>query len=368
MTSGGDTGVIRRISLIVPMLNEAAHVDDFVADVSAQDFDGEVELIVADGGSTDGSPELLRRAAERHGIALIVLENPAGWVSHGLNRCIATASGDLLVRLDCHSRYPADYLRLCATAAEETGADVVGGVIVADGSTVVQRAVAAAMESPFGGIGFYRILSAEGGALQRLAGAFGLARERQAARTGRLETDTATFGAFRPATFARAGLFDETLHRNQDDELNLRVRLHGGKVILDPAIRVFYRPRGSLRGVFRQYYEYGYWKVAVMAKHRQTPGPRSLVPAVFVLSAGSLALLGTLSPWSRRLLALELAAYGLAAIAAATTAVRRRDDAGALVPAVVAVFPAFHVGYGTGMVVGAARAAFRSLTGRALRF
>src|SRR5919199_1677192 len=115
------------------MLNEAAHIADFVDDVAAQDFRGEVELLVADGGSTDGSVELLRTAAERHDLALELIDNPDRWVSPGLNACIERARGDLLVRLDCHSRYRSDYLRLCASAAAETGAAVVGGIVVPHG-------------------------------------------------------------------------------------------------------------------------------------------------------------------------------------------------------------------------------------------
>ena len=339
------------------MLNEAAHIDDFVGDLATQDFAGEVELLVADGGSTDGSKEILRRAAERHGIALVALTNEAGWVSHGLNACIRRATGGLLVRLDCHSRYPSDYLRRCVLAAEETGADVVGGVIVANGRTPVERAVACAMDSPFGGIGFYRVVGGDGGLAARLGGKFGLRRGRHSGHADRLETDTATFGAFRPEVFELVGLFDESLRRNQDDELNLRVRRAGGRVVLDPAILVYYTPRGSLRGVFRQYFEYGYWKVAVMVKHGTPSGPRSMIPAAFVLSLASLALLAPRSGTARRLLGAELLLYAASAAAAGAATVRRRREAPSLLPLVLAAFPAFHLGYGIGMITGALRTA-----------
>src|SRR5215208_6559467 len=144
---------VRRVSIIAPMLDEAAHIGHFVDDVANQDYAGELELIVADGGSTDGSLELLRAAAADRGLPLTVLTTTRGWVSRGLNACIDRADGDLIVRLDCHSRYPVDYLRRCAVAAEETGADVVGGVIAPEGRTRVERSVACAMDGPFGGIG-----------------------------------------------------------------------------------------------------------------------------------------------------------------------------------------------------------------------
>jgi glycosyltransferase involved in cell wall biosynthesis len=216
---------VERISIVAPMRNEAAHIEAFVDDVAAQDFDGEVELYVADGASTDDSVARLTAAAERHGIPLTVVPNPERWVSHGLNRCIRRATGDLIVRLDCHSSYPRDYLRRCAIAAEETGAMNVGGLFEPVGRTPMERAVACALASAFGGVHWTR----DGGSRERV------------------EADTVPYGAFRPEAFVLAGEFDESLVRDQDDEFNLRLRLCGGRIVLDPAIRVFYTPRGSLR-------------------------------------------------------------------------------------------------------------------------
>jgi succinoglycan biosynthesis protein ExoA len=321
---------VRRISIIVPMLNEAEHVGDFVEDVAAQDFEGEIELLVADGGSDDGSPELLRAAAERHGLALELIENPARWVSQGLNACIRRARGDLLVRLDCHSRYPADYLRLCARAAEETGAAAVGGIVVPHGRTRTERAVACAMDSPFGGIGWMR----------------------DTETPVRRDSDVVTYGAFRPEAFRRAGTFDESLLRNQDDEFTLRLRRAGCRIVLDSSIKVHYTPRGSLRGVFRQYHQYGFWKVPVMLKHRTLPGPRSLVPPVFVLSLAVLAPAAARSRLGRGMLATELVAYAACAVSFAAIGVRRRGEPPELIPSVAAVYPVFHLGYGLGVLHG----------------
>jgi succinoglycan biosynthesis protein ExoA len=349
---------VKQISIIVPMLNEARHVEQFVRDVAAQDFGGDVELLVADGGSTDDSVARLRRAADEHGVELKLVGNPSGWVSDGLNECVKSAAGDLLVRLDCHSRYPSDYLRLCARAAEETGAPVVGGVIVAEGQTVMERSVACAMDSPFGGIGFYRVF-AGAGTFGRLAGAFGLRRAHTDSKNRRVDTDTLTYGAFRPEVFRTVGLFDESLRRNQDDEFNLRVRRSGGRVVLDPAIRVHYTPRGSWRGVFRQYFEYGDWKVAVMSKHHELPGPRSLTPAAFLVSVGILLPASGRFRLARILLSAELALYFALALGSGMSSIRRRRESLGLLPRVVAVFPAFHVGYGWGMLRGFLRAGRR---------
>jgi len=328
--------MVRRISVIVPLFNEAEHVDSLIADLAGQDFEGDVELLVADGGSTDGSVDLLHAAAREANLDnLEVLENPAQWVSHGLNACLARASGDLIVRLDCHSRYPSDYLRRCAGAAEETGAWNVGGVVVAEGRTPMERAVACAMESPFGGIGWTRYRS----------------------HGERVEVDTVTYGAFRPEAFERAGAFDETLIRNQDDEFNLRLRQAGGRIVLDPAIRVRYTPRGSIRAVFRQYSEYGSWKVPVMLKHRRVLSMRSLAPVGLVLSLVGLAVLAPRSPTASKALAVELAAYAALALVFAGASVKGRGERWSLVPGTAAAFSAFHFGYGFGMLRGWLRAA-----------
>ena len=324
---------IRKISVVAPIRNEGSNVEHFVSDLAAQDFPGSIEVLVADGNSDDGSAERLRAAAWAAGLNLRVLENPAGWVSQGLNACIREADGDLIVRLDCHSRYPADYLRRCAELSERTGAWNVGGRLVPTGTTPMERAVACAMDSPFGGIGWTR-----------------------AAAGGPVETDTVTFGAFRPEAFEAAGLFDETLVRNQDDEFNLRLRRAGGQIVLDPEITVMYRPRGSISRVWRQYYEYGLWKVPVMLKHRRVLTVRSVAPLAFVVGTAALAVGIGRFPLARRLLVLQWSIYGAAGFAFAIRSVRERGDSWGLLPRVLAAFPAFHLGHGSGQAVGWIRA------------
>jgi succinoglycan biosynthesis protein ExoA len=327
---GGGTAAIRRISVMAPMFNEAAHIENLVTDLAAQDWEGELELLVADGRSTDDSVERLRAAAERDGVDLRVLDNPDRWVSHALNLCIAGARGDLLVRVDCHSRYPHDYLRRCAIAAEETGADNVGGLFVPTGRTPMERAVACAVDSAFGGTGWTRNDESQ----------------------ERSEADTVPYGAFRPEAFRLAGLFDESLVRNQDDEFNLRLRRAGGRIVFDPAIRVFYTPRGSLRRLFRQYYEYGRWKAPVMRKHGQPTSARSLAPGGFVGSMLLLALLAVWLPAALLLLEIELAAYLTGALVFGVVGIRRRREPLRLLPRVLAVFPTMHLAHGLGMLMG----------------
>lgn len=329
---------VRRVSTITPMRDEIASVEHFVADLAAQDFDGELEVLVADGGSVDGSVERLEATARNASLPLQVIDNPAGWVSPGLNACIGRATGDLIVRLDCHSRYPPHYLRHCADLAAETGAWNVGGRVEPSGETPMERAVACAMDSPFGGIGWTRL----GG-------------------TEPVEIDTVTFGAFRPLAFSVAGLFDEEMVRNQDDELNLRIREAGGRIVLDPTLAVRYRPRGSLRRVWRQYYEYGFWKVRVMLKHRAIATLRSMAPLVLLLTILLLALAAPFSALGLLGLTAVLSLYLLAALVFAVRGVRVRREPLSLAPRTMSVFPAFHFGYGVGMARGWLAAAGRRL-------
>ena len=324
----------RPLSIMVPMLNEAAHVADLVADLASQDYEGELEVLVADGGSTDGSPELLLEAAQRAGITITLLDNPGRIVSPGLNACIRRATGDLIVRLDCHARYPSDYLTRSVEAVGETGAWLVGGRILPAGRTPIERAVACATDGPFGG------------AHWKLEGE----------TPEPVEVDTVSLGIYRAEAFERAGLFDEELVRDQDEEIALRIRLSGGRVFYDSRIRSHYVPRGSYSGAFKQYYEYGFWKVPVMLKHRRVTSGRSLAPVAFV---ASLLALGAAAPWSRTarsLLAAEVGAYAASGIAFGALSIRARGESARLLPAVAAVFPTVHVAFGLGFLGGCVRA------------
>jgi succinoglycan biosynthesis protein ExoA len=325
------------VSIIVPMLNEAANVERLVGDIAAQDFAGELEVIVADGGSTDGSVERMQAAAERAGLSLVVLDNPARLVATGLNRCIEHSRGSLVVRLDCKARYPRDYVRRCATTSAETGAWNVGGRVIPTGQSAVERAFACAMDSPFGGISWAR----------------------HNASRDRVEVDTVYCGAFRREALERVGAFDPDVADNHDEDFNLRLRDLGGRVVFDPGIRAYYTPASSFTALFGRYFKYGFFKVPLMLKHRQVVSARSLAPAALLGSIAVLLAAAERAPAARRLLAAELAVYGGAAFAFGVVTVARRREPWTLLPCVVAAFPTFHVGYGLGTLWGSLRAALR---------
>jgi succinoglycan biosynthesis protein ExoA len=326
------------VSVVIPMRNEADFVEQLAEDLAAQDIDEPFEVLVADGGSTDGSRQLLSRAADRVGLDLELLQNPQGHASAGLNVCVRKASGDLIVRLDCHTRYPPDYLRRCVDGLRETGAWNVSGVFTPIGRTRMERAVACALDSPFGGHNWTRKL--------------GFGR--------RVEVDTNYLGAFPTEAIKRVGLYDEDLVVVEVEDLNLRLRKAGGRVLLDPEIRSFYYPRGSFREVYRQYHRYGYWKLAAMAKHHQVVSGRSVIPCGFVLSVAGLGGAALMSRAARRLLAAELAAYAIGAVTFGAAAIRKRRESPILFPRVLFVFSTFHVAHGGGMI----HAAIERLFGR----
>src|SRR5205085_4068568 len=137
---------------------------------------------------------------------------------------------------------------------------------------------------------------------------------RNADAVERMEVDTVYCGAFRPEAFARVGLFVD-LGPDHDEEFNLRLRRAGGRIVLDPAIRAYYTGRRSFADVFRQYHDYGLWKIPVMQRHRQVLSGRSLVPPAFVVSLAVLVPAARHSATARRALGAEVAAYSACALA-----------------------------------------------------
>jgi succinoglycan biosynthesis protein ExoA len=332
---------VETVSIIVPLRNEEQRVESLMASIAAQDFPGALEVTVADGASIDRSVQRLVAAARRRGVRGAVGENSERLIPHGLNRCLRRARGDFVIRMDCRAAYPPDYVRSCVAAAEATGAWNVGGVIVPRGRTRGERAVACAMDGPFGGIGWTR----------------------HAGRAGLVDTDTVYCGAFPRRVFDQIGRFDESLPFNEDEDLNIRLRRAGGRVVLDPRIRIPYAPRGSGPELFRQHYRIGRGKVDVMGKHRSVLSARSLAPLALVGSLAILAPAAVHSQPARRLLAGEEALYAAATVGFAARSLRRHDEPWSLLPRVVGALWTIHVGFGAGMLHGALARALAGRTG-----
>jgi succinoglycan biosynthesis protein ExoA len=315
------------VSIIVPCRNERESIESCLQSMLAQELlDGDFEVIVADGMSDDGTREILGKLV-RNEPRLMVIDNPAWNIAAGLNAAIRIARGNIIIRMDAHTKYASDYIQQCLSVLKETGADNVGGPWVAEGNGYVGRAIAAAFPSPFG---------------------VGGARGRNPTYEG--PVDTVYLGCWAREVFDRIGFFDEKLVRSDDDELNLRLTRAGGKIWQSPRIKSWYAPRESIGDLFKHCVADGYWKVCVIQKHKIPASIRHLIPGCFVLS---LIVLALASPWSRVGLWGWLGLAGLYLlcnlVASALTAVRVDWR---LFPMLPLVFACYHFGYGYGFLRG----------------
>lgn len=316
------------VSVILPVRNEAACIEGSLLSILAQDYPAnQLEILVADGMSSDNTRQIINELAAKYPQNSIrVLNNPGKIVPTGINNALRQARGEIIIRVDGHTLLAPDYVRQCVDALQRTQAENVGGKMSAVGSTPFGRAVAAATSSPFG-VGGARFHYSE-------------AEE---------WVDTVYMGAWPRRVFERIGLFDEELVRDQDDEFNYRLRAAGGKIRLCPQIRSEYTVRSNPQALWRQYFQYGYWKVRVLQKHPRQMSPRQFVPPLFVLGL-LCSLLAAASPILRPLSPLVPAAYLLANLSASLwTAARRGWRALPLLPPAFAIL---HVSYGSGFLVG----------------
>jgi len=325
------------VSVILAVRNEENAIERTLASVESQDYaHGSIEVLVADGRSTDRTREIVGEYSRRQA-AVQLLDNPDRIMAAGFNRALGRSTGDVIVMLGGHSELAPDYIRRADEALERTGADCVGGVLETVGTSRRAVAIAAAMGSRFG----------VGGASFRV----GSAVERW--------VDTVAFGAYRRDVFERIGRLDEGLVRNQDDEFNYRLRKAGGKILLSPGLRVRYFSRAGLAGMARQYFEYGMWKVLVLKKHPAQMQARHFVPPAFVGAIGVTALGSAVSPWLALACAVIGGSYVAANLSASVNTARRAGWQ--LAPHLPAVYAVLHIAYGSGFLAGFVRFGARSM-------
>src|SRR4051812_36456426 len=288
------------VSAVLTVLNEERHLRDAVASVLEQDYPGELEVVLALGPSRDRTAEVANElAAEDPRIHCV--PNPSGRTPDGLNKALAISKHPIVARVDGHAELPPHYLRTAVETLQRTGAVNVGGLMWAEGRTDFERAVARAMTSRFG----------VGNAPFHVGGEEGPA-------------DTVYLGVFLREALEGVGGYDEAFTRAQDWEMNYRLRRAGGLIWFTPALRVSYRPRGTVSSLARQYYNYGRWRSEVMRQHPDTVNLRYLAAPLALIAFVTGLMLGVAGIWVPWLLwGLALPVGYLAGVLAASVVTSR---------------------------------------------
>jgi len=261
------------VSIIIPCYNEQSTICELLEAIYAQTFPRpDLELIIADGMSTDGTRAQISEFSVSHpDLPITIVDNPKRHIPSGLNRALKETRGEIIIRLDAHSIPYPNYIERCVADLEAGLGENVGGVweIRPRTNNWIAQSIAYAAAHPLG----------VGDALYR--------HTRKSALV-----DTVPFGAFKRELLALVGLFDETLLTNEDYEFNARIRKSGGKVWLDPSIRSIYFSRSNLPELAKQYFRYGYWKWKMLRRYPGTLRLRQALPPLFVLSLLGLMIAG----------------------------------------------------------------------------
>ncbi len=276
------------VSIISPCKNEVNFIDKFIYDVFQQKLEGiELEIIIADGKSNDGTREKIEALSKKHNNIKLIINNKE-IVSTGLNLAIDLSKSEYIIRMDIHTRYANDYIFNIVKILKTNIYQCVGGPWVPIANNLKSKAIKIAFQS--------RVIS--GGALSRSTNFNGL-------------VDTVYLGAWRRDYLIELGCFDEDLIRNQDDELSLRIIKNGGRIFQSNSIRSKYSVRNKFRNLLKQYFQYGYWKFPILLKHKKQGKFRHLLPSFLVLSNLLIYILGLFLNYFLQSIILSLFGYYL---------------------------------------------------------
>lgn len=320
------------VSVIIPCRNEEKTIHLVLEALFEQSFPLQnMEIVIADGLSTDGTRRAIHAFSEAHPALFIrLIDNPKQIIPTGLNTAIKASKGELIVRMDAHSLPNQDYVQRCYNAHQEGKAENVGGVwkISPQNNGWVARSIAAAAANPF----------AVGDAHYRFT-------EKAA------YVDTVPYGSYKRELFEKIGYFDESLLANEDYEFNTRIRQSGGRIWLDPAIQCTYFARATFAALAKQYWGYGFWKAQMLKRYPETLRWRQALPPAFVLGLVVLALVGFIWPIAWPVFAvivgLYLAVQLVPAIQISLKAGDIRLSIGVLIATLI-----MHFSWGTALIVG----------------
>jgi glycosyltransferase involved in cell wall biosynthesis len=319
------------VSVILPVLNEEHHLESAVGSVLAQEYPGELEILLALGPSKDNTDAVARKmAAEDSRIRLV--ENPAGLTTVGMNNCIRLAKHDIVVRVDAHSELDDNYIRRGVEILLEVGADELGGIMAAQGRSAFQKAVAWAYTSRFG----------VGGASYHVGGQAG-------------EAESAYMGIFQKSALLRVDGYDEGIIRGEDWNLAQRIKASGGLVWFSPELKVTYWPRGRFDRLVRQFWSTGVWRGDLTRRDVKGASVRYFAPPALVLAI-ALGLAALAGGWLLGIVPLALysaAVFGLAVLAGGLSLKAR--------VALMIALPTIHLSWGVGFIVGFLRGAKKTI-------
>ncbi|BBJ43261.1 glycosyltransferase family 2 protein [Streptomyces antimycoticus] len=263
------------VSVIMPVLNEERHLRNAVRHILEQEYDGEMEVVIALGPSADRTDEIAAElVAEDPRVHTV--PNPTGRTPAALNAAIKASRHPVVVRVDGHGMLSPNYIATAVRLLEETGAQNVGGIMHAEGENDWEKAVAAAMTSKIG----------VGNAAFHTGG-------------DAAPAETVYLGVFRREALEQQGGYNEEFIRAQDWELNFRIREAGGLVWFSPELKVSYRPRPSVRALAKQYKDYGRWRHVVARFHQGSINLRYLAPPTAVVAIAAGIVVGAaVTPWA----------------------------------------------------------------------
>lgn len=315
----------RSVSVVIPVYNEEKYISDCIESLLKQSYPKtNTEIIFVDGNSQDKTSEIIKKYSQSYPF-IKLLKNPGKIVPISMNIGIREAKGEYIIRLDAHAEYPNDYIEKCVHYLDTTDADNVGGCAITKGKGFVGEAIAAMLSSKFG-VGNSKFRTEQTSAF----------------------VDTVPFGAFRKEVFEKIGLYDERLVRNQDNELNYRIRKNGGKIFLAKDIIFSYYCRDTVKGILKMARQNGAWNIITSKLCPGTMGLRHFIPFLFVMSIAFLSILACFFDLFLWMLVAELVLY-LAVDIYFTLKLKKCFRKSLMI---FALFPLFHVSYGIGSIIG----------------
>lgn len=315
-----------KVSVVMPLYNEEAYIGGCIDSLLRQNYPKEeMEWIFVDGMSKDKTVSIINSYKERYPDLIRVFENPNKTVPYAMNIGINKAQGKYIIRLDAHADYATNYFSKCVHYLDSTDADNVGGVAETKAKTKFGETIAKMLSSRFG----------VGNSQFRTGGSSGY-------------VDTVPFGAFRKEVFDKYGGYDERLTRNQDNEMNYRIRKNGGKIWLADDIHLTYYCRDSLSGICKMAMQNGRWNIITMKLCPGAMGIRHFIPLGFVLSLIGLPIMCCFIHGVKWMLLAELVMYFALDILFSAKLSNKFVE----ICELIFLFPAFHITYGIGSLRG----------------